>query len=377
MTPAEATLWLIASPFIIIGGGAILAIAIRAFSPEAQVQLYAPVKAWAGAHPLAFRTLIVLGGWALARIAGGVLSLVATLALAVWVFVLVIRYWQTPWVLPAWRFVKASALDLWDWAWARFNGIPEQQRRVAARRAADFAIEAKSVDVAIAADSPEGDSQLVAQLTAWDEEIERLLTLPRRRTKAENDQLSAMSKQRQAMQAQLLGAGAIPAAPLAAFGSVGNRQGFFGPVAAIAGGKLWIAGAAVFVALLGALGFQTARLDHAKDDLREARSERDAALQYGNDMAALAERRNQDVANVREENADSRDLIESVQSRNARLEARERERNRLAQENNNAAAVDFSDRLRDLTIQPLLSAPAPSGDPASGVPDATGSDPDA
>ena len=322
MTPAEATLWLIASPFIIIGGGAILAIAIRAFSPEAQVQLYAPVKAWAGAHPLAFRTLIVLGGWALARIAGGVLSLVATLALAVWVFVLVIRYWQTPWVLPAWRFVKASALDLWDWAWARFNGIPEQQRRVAARRAADFAIEAKSVDVAIAADSPEGDSQLVAQLTAWDEEIERLLTLPRRRTKAENDQLSAMSKQRQAMQAQLLGAGAIPAAPLAAFGSVGQPRRFLPAIAAAGSPLLWGVAALAGVTAWGA--WERSEKIEAQAELRQASDALEVTQAELRAASVAAENRRVALENARASAEVTRETIERERriSRRAQQEAR-------------------------------------------------------
>lgn len=171
----------------------------------------------------------------------------------------------------------ARASESFDTLRAFFE-TPRHEREAAARRADEFRVEASTVQKAIAADTPEADSQLVVQLTAWDAEIERLLTLPRRRTLAENRQLQAMTVQRNAMHAKLYGAGAVaPDTRLMEFGAVGQRRGFLGPLVAAAGGEAWVWTGAAFVGLLALLGVENARLGHAKHELEQARTDLAAA----------------------------------------------------------------------------------------------------
>tara|TARA_R110000868_G_scaffold300642_3_gene561092 strand:- start:4722 stop:5561 length:840 start_codon:yes stop_codon:yes gene_type:complete len=131
---------------------------------------------------------------------------------------------------------------------------------------------------------------------------------------------------------------------------------------------------------IGAFGIQTARLENAKDDLREARIEaermensRDAyAAALGQERAARAS----DVAQVLEDTAAT---VEQMRLAQLRRQARER-RERTRHEDLANGSVDFTERLRELAQPeserlPAISAPTPSGDPASAVP--TGAGPNA
>lgn len=323
MTPAEATLWLIASPFIIIGGGAILAVAIRAFSPEAQVQLYAPVKSWAGAHPLAFRTLLVLGGWALARIAGGVLSLVATVAVAVWFAVLIIRYWREPWVIPTLERAADLAIRFWAWfsAWRKGELF---QWASGQRRTAEIAAEAESVARALAMDTPEADLQLAAQRHAFAQQIDALSALPARDYHQEM-QLAHLGRMIKDIDAGRFGPTLVQR-PMAELGPVGRPQGFFGPIAAAAGGNLWLAGVAVFAAILGFAGFQYARAEKLDDQLTDARGDLEMA-----ERAIESERETNAAlaANARAAAEQGRQTAETIQQERALRARADRERRRI------------------------------------------------
>lgn len=250
-----------------------------------------------------------------------------------------------------------------DWLQAKWRGTPEHVRLSARRRAAEFATEAATVDRALALDTPEADVQLTVQLAAWDQEISRLLTLPRARTAEENRQLASMTQQRNRMQARLLGAGAVPEARLADFGDVGQRRGFLG---ALAGGGVmqWVAAGGAAIGLLGftTAAVQGARLNHAKADLAEARAD------LASREKALADRTaERDILadNVREAAAGAQQAAQTIETERARANAARRRERELLNE--------IQSRTRDVGDPPAWSLrdgeggdPAGSGDRASG-----------
>lgn len=252
-----------------------------------------------------------------------------------------------------------------DWLEAKWRGTPEHVRISARRRAAEFATEATTVDRALALDTPEADVQLTVQLAAWDQEITRLLTLPRARTATENAQLASMTKQRNAMQARLLGAGAVPEARLADFGEVARPRGFLG---SLAGGSVmqWVAAGGAAIGLLGftTAAVQGARLNHAKADLADARADLTATSRALSDARQV----NADLAaNIAAAAEQSQQAAQTIEAERARANAARRRERDLINE--------IQSRTRDVGAPPSWSLrdsesgdPAGPGDRASGDP---------
>lgn len=242
-----------------------------------------------------------------------------------------------------------------DWLEAKWRGTPEHVRISARRRAAEFATEAATVDRALALDTPEADVQLTVQLAAWDQEITRLLTLPRARTATENAQLASMTKQRNAMQARLLGAGAVPEARLADFGEVARPRGFLGSLAG--GGVMqWVAagGAAIGLVGLTTAAVQGARLNHVK-----AENER-LELAMASAERVIADRTaERDILadNVRQAAEGAQQAAQTIEAERARANAARRRERDLINE--------IQSRTRDVGAPPAWSLrDSESGDPA-------------
>lgn len=195
--------------------------------------------------------------------------------------------------------------------------------RLFGRLAVEAATEGKTAIHAVDTDSPEGDIQAAAQRAAWTTQIARLEAIDARNRDQEYllRQLRRNVRELDAREAQ---AHATPAGlggqRLAAFGAVGQRRSFLGPIAAanpllaLATNPIaWMA--AAFVLLAGWGGWNHARAERMEHQRDEARADVER-LERAN-IAANAERDMLADA-VRAADALSRQTAENLNAANAR-----------------------------------------------------------
>lgn len=276
------------------------------------------------------------------------------------------------WAVRAWE--RWGAID---WA-AKLDALRQGYQKVSrgtqgeSRLADEARIEGTTAIRAVAMDTVEGDIQVAGQRDAWTTQIGRLeaiydrdraqelLLRQLRRNVADLDKAEALRH-------------ATPAAlgnvRMASLGAVGRPQGFLGGLP-VPGLRLPIAWVLVAVlALVSAL--QTLRVERVKNDARDLQDAVAAETDRAN--AAETQARMNEVAleSTRHEVNVSRELNETLQARQERLEARQR---RSSREQVDAARggrpVDLDGRLRELTLQPFASpdpGASPAADPAGGM----------
>jgi len=245
---------------------------------------------------------------------------------------------------------------LCEWCWERpnaaFNGLTLLAWRSQRRRTAEIMAEVGTAVRAAELDTVEGDSQVALQRPAFNDEIERLLLIPKR-SREEERRLFWIQRKVREIDALVATRGASPETlsgrRLAQFGEVG-QVGWVGRLmAALApfAPYLLIGGLLFSVTGWGTSiwnGWRAERMERQRDDAREA------AEANARSAAAWRERAEEyreglvDAANVARQAADA---LASERQRQAQAAARERRRQREIQNVIAGSAEPPAWRLRD------------------------------
>jgi hypothetical protein len=278
------------------------------------------------------------------------------------------------WNKVGWIVEEIAARALLIWARARGYVSPQQEAMQMAQ-VESLRIEGDTAKRAVAMDTIEADIQLAGQRSAWNEQIERLLLIPKR-TNAEELQLRQLERNVREIDAAS-GRVASPemlSTPMALFGDVGQQtapRGFLGAVAGAGLGRLqmWLAAALVAFGLSGwaANHFTAGERDEAREELGEARANLETANTRAAEWRAEAEQAHKDVIAARETAAQASRTIQQERERQAARAAQQRRQAREVQDVlTRGNPPDWG--LPDATFQPPGSAGADgdlsgSGDP--------------
>lgn len=223
--------------------------------------------------------------------------------------------------------------------WLRFKAwwretLYRVRVRLFGRLAVEAATEGKTAIHAVDMDSPEGDIQAAAQRAAWTTQIARLEAIDARNRDQEYllRQLRRNVRDLDAREAQAHATpGGLGNQRLAAFGAVGQRRGFLGPIAAanpllalVTNPVAWMA--AAFVLLAGWGGWNHARAERMEHQRDNARAELDATER--DLLAATAER---DLLRdaAAQADAQSQQAAQTIEAERARRLRAEREARRI------------------------------------------------
>lgn len=277
---------------------------------------------WGRDHPWAFRTIqvatLIAFLWLIGLFAH-VLQTVAYVVALAWVaFLLVVH--RRDFAARLFEQALANTRRFWSWAVAAALGKLFLWRNREAR-SLSLKAESGSVAHALSLDTPEADIMLARTRPELIRQLDTLRAKERRDYHDELD-IRRISQMIQDIDAKQFGPTLVQR-PMSELGAVGRPQGFFG---AVAGSKLWIAAGAAFLGLLALLGFQTARLEHAKADVREARA--DLAMSERN-LAAARETATALAENARQAAAQSRQTAETIETERALRARSDRERRRI------------------------------------------------
>ena len=318
--------------------------------------------------PLAWGSQLPVFGFLFGGAALAVLAVWAIRAYGAWGD----RAW--PFVAQVWEALFAAALR----GFQKVSRGTESESRATPAAVEDARIEGTTAVRAALMDSVEADIQVAGQLAAFRTQIERLtrlnaesttLTEEQRRTnelvirqlrrnitdlekaEAERTGVSLETHGPRPLFDALLPAEAAPA-PRRAFLSLAAPRVQFWPI---------VAAVAVAIGLV-----QTVRVERVKSDARDLRDAVAAESDRAN--AAETQARMNEVAleSTRHEVNVSRELNETLQARQRRLEERQRRNSRDEVEAaRSGRAFDLDSRLRDLRAQPFaspdLGAAAPAG----------------
>lgn len=280
---------------------------------------------WASEHRQAARTIQAFTYAGMVWLAGlvwDVFHFIAYAVVAAWTGGLIIMNWKTAWVRPLWERTRDTAKRLYSWTWAALEGRLFSWRS-AERRTAEVVAEEESVQRALAMDTPEADMQLASQRHAFAQQLDGLLALP---VRDYHQELQAAHLGRMIKKIDVGRFGSAVVERIRSDHVAARPQGFFGPVA---GSKLWVAAGAAFLGLLALLGFQTARLENAKSDLREAQAEANSLERALADTRAV----NADLAeNIARASEGAQEAAETIQTERARSNAARRRERELVRE---------------------------------------------
>jgi hypothetical protein len=336
--------WLMLAFFSVIIGAPIIGAAIWSLTTEkAHEMIWTPLKQWAGAHPLIFRTIVIaLGCWVVSRW----IWWLGWAGLMIWAGLLIVKHWRDPWVVPLWRWVVAKIQGARPYKHKYERAMQEDLTR-------SYGIEARTAFDAVALDTPEGDIQVASQRSAFNEEIARLLLVPKRSI-AEEQRLLQIQRDVRRLDDALALRHASPQTlghqRMARFGDVAQTAGGF--LSMFNGPMLWIGGALLAwgVGATGVAWERGVRLDHVKDELHQqadaARAWRDRSRQQQTALNAAHEQSQASARTIEEERARSR----------AYAQRQERIRNEIRQVDAGGAAPTFG----------LRNAGDGAGDAASG-----------
>ena len=235
-------------------------------------------------------------------------------------------------------------LRVWAWGWPRaaLAGVTLWQYRTQLRQADERRIEGTTIDRAIEADSPEGDLQLAGHRAAYTQRLDVLRQITPS-TYAIELEINEVVQRIKDIDAKRFGPTLVDR-PMAELGAVGQRRGFLG--ALTAGPAVWLGGACL--ALLAAFGFQTARLNHAKGDLRDARADLASAERSLADRTAERDALADNIVAAANGARESAATIERERARNAVARRRERDLlNEIQERTRNVGDPPPWDGLRD------------------------------
>ena len=334
---------------------------------------------WGDDHPLLFGTIRALSLWAILQ---GVALLIppvgflANCVLAIWAMVLlyVNRDRCLPVIERAWDAIIAFAVK-------GYQSVSRESPEPLA--VADARIEGTTAVRAALMDTIEGDIQVSGQIAAWRTQIDRLtdlnsspsLTEQQRRTnellirqlRRNIADVEKAEAERTGVALETHGPRPLFDALLPAEAAPARRLGFLPMIPGFSFPFSW-----ALAAVLAVVGLvQTVRVERVKDDARDLREAVAAEADRAN--AAETQARMNEVAlesNRHEVNV-SRELNETLQARQRRLEERQRRNSREEVEAaRSGRAFDLDSRLRDLRVQPFASpdlGPGTTSDPAGGV----------
>lgn len=217
----------------------------------------------------------------------------------------------------------------------------------AVRLADEAAVEARATRRAMNADTAVGDIQVATVRAAWIEQI-YLLQGIHNRDRAQELLLAQLRRNVRDLdreQVERNGAPTAPAAPPRALFGAPNASG--GVLGLIAGVRPWMLLAGAGATLLAFLGVQTARLNHAKADLRETRIALVTIEQQRDDWKATAGVYSAAVTAATRDAVRAAAALEAERQRQARAAALERRRQREIQDVLTGGADAPAWRLRD------------------------------
>jgi hypothetical protein len=215
------------------------------------------------------------------------------------------------------------------------------------RAANDARIEGGTALFAVSQDSPEGDIQAANQRAAWANQV-KLLEQKEHRTFSDGLLLAQLRRNiRRVDEAEALRHPTpenMAGRRLADFGPVGAANGLLG---AFGGVRLWMVLAGGMALTTGAAAIQTARLDHAKHDLADARHVAQANAAAAHQWQERSEHYRQGLIDAAEVAHQASAALTAERAAEAHARARERIRNREIANVLAHAAEPPAWRLRD------------------------------